>query len=766
MNNQVIFIGSILTNRFGQRTVENLGNWRRIKNKEVDIPINGLFLSGLEANTKEILIQELENPTSLFTATIVIDSKILQDEEIMEKISEKAKKSGSISIRIDDKGYILTKENYDRLKVFSTIFVDYCTDELKNEKNIITQLEIFKGGIQIEQPVIERRNRFDEEEIRLTFHINHPLTNEEISTVVLAANESLNACIELNCYSPNDYENFIKRLQEFGLKDNCNITLIGYPLEDASKLFKSLEKYPYQIDIIYSTCHDLVKLYEEEPYVEKKLLYSQLEGSGKTTLSNYINILKTLEEVEEHVREKNYSPLEAAIYAKTAIDEMYIYDPDYQSPDVDLWDNTNLSQVINHTDGTKKRAICVGFSTLYSAMLRRNKIPMFRYSAPEHMRNIGRIQDDKYQIDTLSIFDITYDLESSNHRKSFSYFGLSPRTFTKSYESEFLTIANSLILPAKTFQELSSKSKDPIESFFHRSYDPLGYTYRMLELMGYIDEKEQIVDIFRHFYELSRDEHLEDIPIDKILQAYIEVEKQENNISKEEEQRIIRDFYETLNKRELIFQKKESILCNQDIPPYSQEVEVVTKENASNLINDLENDTNTPRPIFFKKGLMKEENGNIVIDLSQYQKIEDNASEKEEDSDSESDVIWIDDNSEEKQENSDSESDVIWIEDTSKKIGKDNNSLIPGTHIKKPREREIYESDEEYESYLRKYYSLVFPSIEDTQKENIFIEGTDILKPRERDIYESDEEYEKFLSEYYNMFFPDSKKQEENNKVR
>ena len=52
------------------------------------------------------------------------------------------------------------------------------------------------------------------------------------------------------------------------------------------------------------------------------------------------------------------------------------------------------------------------------------------------------------------------------------------------------------------------------------------------------------------------------------------------------------------------------------------------------------------------------------------------------------------------------------------------------------------------------------------QSDTIFIEETDILKPRERGIYESDEEYEKFLSEYYNMFFPDSKKQEENNKVR
>ena len=735
MNNQINFISAILKRSFNQKTIQNVGNWRRIKTKETDIPVNALLLNNSEPNSKEQIIKEIENSHSLFTATLVIDSFILNDSEIMNAINKKLQIGGTTSVRIEDEGYILTKKDYEKLKAFSCIFVDYTSDEINNEKKIITQKELFKLNEQVEQPVIERRNKFDEVEFRMTFHITHKLIDSELKDLVCYLNNVKNANLELNIYEPNYYEELFNKLQLFGLKKDCNITLIGYPLEDSSNTYSLLEKYPFEMDIIYSTCHDMVNAYEQEPFVEKKLVYSQLEGSGKTTLQNYVNLLKTLEEVEKNVKDKNYSPLETAIYAKSVIDDMYIYDPDYNSQDVDFWDNTNLSQVINHNDGKKKRAICVGFSTLYSAMLRRCNIPMFRYSAPGHMRNIGRIRDDKYNVDTISIFDITYDLKNTNNGSSFCFFGLSPRTLTKKDRSEFLTIANSLVLPWETYQRLLTTSIDPVENFYSHQYHPLGYTCRMLELMKYIDDNEKIIDIYKILYKLSLEDHLDDIEIEAILQAYLEVQRKENNISKDEEQIIIDNFRNSIAERKRYFTKKESILCNTPIETV-EEVDLVTKENAKDLLEELEKKENN-RPVFFKKELLKEENGNIIVDISEEQKSTDNTNNNDNELST-------------KEENKES----FIVED---------DKYIKGTHILKPRERDIYENDLEYENYLQAYYSSIFPNTNNEDNDK-YIKGTRILKPRERDIYETDLEYEKYLEEYYNKYFPTS--EENNKKVR
>ena len=71
--------------------------------------------------------------------------------------------------------------------------------------------------------------------------------------------------------------------------------------------------------------------------------------------------------VEAVVEAGNLSPLEAAVFAKIKIDNEYIYDPD--ADNADEWDNINLSQMINHSVNGQKRAVCMGFSTLYSALL-------------------------------------------------------------------------------------------------------------------------------------------------------------------------------------------------------------------------------------------------------------------------------------------------------------------------------------------------------------------------------------------------------------
>ena len=98
------------------------------------------------------------------------------------------------------------------------------------------------------------------------------------------------------------------------------------------------------------------------------------------------------------------------------------------------------------------------------------------------------------------------------------------------------------------------------------------------------------------------------------------------------------------------------------------------------------------------------------------------------------------------------------------------DEYIEGTNIRKPRVRGIYETDEEYVEFLERFYNHHFPNVEpvtvrifgdvDTYTEEDFSEGyiphTNIRRPRERGIYESDEEYVEFLENFYNHYFPNS----------
>ncbi len=139
-------------------------------------------------------------------------------------------------------------------------------------------------------------------------------------------------------------------------------------------------------------------------------------------------MIENLEGFEREVKEQELSPLEIAILAKMKLDEDYIYDPDYGTIGQDRWDDVNLSQLIHHSDGEHKRAVCLGFSTYYSALLRRNGVPMFRYETTSHSRNIGRIHDEKYGVDSIGLADPTWDLLSENEGvPSYEYFMLAPR---------------------------------------------------------------------------------------------------------------------------------------------------------------------------------------------------------------------------------------------------------------------------------------------------------------------------------------------------
>jgi len=81
-----------------------------------------------------------------------------------------------------------------------------------------------------------------------------------------------------------------------------------------------------------------------------------------------------------------------------------------------------------------------------------------------------------------------------------------------------------------------------------------------------------------------------------------------------------------------------------------------------------------------------------------------------------------------------------------------------------------YEVEYDPSSYSQKESDLrdMFREKEDSSMEHgsEYIPGTNIWKPRDRGVYESDEDYVAYLNAYYSLYFPDVTEQENNSEKR
>ena len=114
---------------------------------------------------------------------------------------------------------------------------------------------------------------------------------------------------------------------------------------------------------------------------------------------------------------------------------------------------------------------------------------MFRYSTDIHVRNIARIVDEKYGVDTIGVCDPTVDGSRIidgvfNESNRFTYFMFSPREAV--YFDPYITIPTSLVLNYEACGEpyLSFLSRDEYENDLSLRYTPDGYAMAMLERMG------------------------------------------------------------------------------------------------------------------------------------------------------------------------------------------------------------------------------------------------------------------------------------------
>ena len=650
--------------------------------------LNGRFMENPEV--REEFLQYLRGcPLS---CSLSIDARFLDDQEILDAI----RNSHNVrEIRIINDGFVLTSDVLNRFADDVVIVCDEVSDDIALEQ---------RNRVYVQHGLYKKETNFIEDDLVSGYFITHELSDRELDYLVDTVNRDNSAdyCqINFRIYDPTQYRDLVTRLHDRGLRDDVRINFLGNPLYDRSETLVGLNEISNNpISITYDTCSDMVTFYTEEPYTVSNMHHSELEGGGKPNFDSYFRMLNVLETQEQHIAEQGYSPLEAAIYVYRFLQQNYAYDPDYRTTDsINTLTNRQLDIVAGNST-----MVCEGYATYYSALMRRCGIPMFRYSTDIHVRNIARIVDEKYGVDTIGVCDPTVDGSriidgDFNESNRFTYFMFSPREAV--YFDPYITIPTSLVLDYEACGEpyLSFLSRDEYENDLSLRYTPDGYAMTMLERMGIRLPEPLTYENYRELVaNLNRTSLFTNMDLNAFSQAYEHVLRTENpNMS---------DFDVTLTVRDGILSMADRLDQIEGFVP------------LINLNGLYENAYDIPAILY------PMENTLSISDFNSMPASE-NVTGQDVDFDQSNSTAqqdYVEQNTGNTLENNSpsiSEEDVNGvIDENMSRIEVNSDEFIPGTNIRKPRCRGDYETDEEYVEYLRDYYGRYFPESVEENREN------------------------------------------------
>ena len=453
-----------------------------------------------------------------------IDARFLTDEII--DILNKSKFLHTI--RITNSGYKVNNDLCSKLD--SRIFI--IADE--QEENLMPE---YQNRITLQHGNYKLTMGYQDNDTVFSYFLDHNPSDNELDALIRDANQlSRTNKVEINYrhYEPKEYKELLKRFQKRGLRKDATVSFLGNPLRDDTTSFKDIDKVSSNpIKIVYDTCHDIIGVYENEPFETNNSHHSELEGGGITSPQSYQQLLEILDEQEKHIKDMGYSPLEATIYVYRYLQKHYAYDPEYQTTDaMNVLTNRQLDIVAGN-----QTLVCEGYATLFSALLRRCNIPTFRYSTHRHCRNVGRIKDTKYNVDKIAVFDPTFDCSTIDENgyfmesDKFKYFMLSPEEIA-AYD-QYITIPTSLVIDyARTSNgtendTLSILSRDLYEADLSLDYTADGYAITMLKLMG-LNPKYNDFREYREFLrELNNTSIFDEIDPKVVSEAYKNVLRKE-----------------------------------------------------------------------------------------------------------------------------------------------------------------------------------------------------------------------------------------------
>ncbi|MCR4581202.1 MAG: transglutaminase-like domain-containing protein [Bacilli bacterium] len=559
--------------------IRTLTNRRNDITEQLGTPIIGVTIDRNINNNDELL--ELLSLAQI-DSCLNINMETLRNPVIYEFLHHLVANNRQIVIlRIMDENYTLTQEDYDLIAQLDpySVYVDDYDDNIEQTGPFLhAQHGLYKYTTS-DEDTGRRTDNYIERDSAQVYHFTRNITDIEIG--LLNSSHFIewdsNPIIEINIHNPSEYMNVLSQLEKINGIERARIRFIGYPLDKSEDQYweaLSQSRLANNIDILFSTCHDLVVMYTQEPFCGRKELYSELEDSGLQSLNNYRTMLRSIDEVSKLIQDNNFSPLESAICAKRYLDKNFIYDDDYREND--QMANINIGDIFIHGNGEKMRAICLGFASLYSVMLRRNGIKCFRYGADQHERNVISIKDPKYNVDTVATVDTTFDL-SSSHSNNLTYdnFLLSPEKAASVY-NDFFTIPDSLIARPESRNSLAIDYPDPYSAFFHPLRPSvIGYDYRMLELMEYARDDDN-----------NTEQYYQDVLIDMYRNGvFSQIDEEKlRSAAKYVEERMGSEF--TPEQVDVALDSRADVIANNNDPTCTS----IYSHNTYSIVNDILND--------------------------------------------------------------------------------------------------------------------------------------------------------------------------------
>ena len=515
--------------------VLSCGQLKKNRSDVVGIPIYSItkFL-GRNDNSNEVYkIIKATSPNG-FPLTLNIDYRLIKDKELLSILKNKLGNSFH-AIRIIGKDYELTYEDFQKLNFFNCIFVDKVDSAIKT-KQVGEDEYLFQ-----ERVIVEQKNKYiksigyeyidDKPNMCFNYYVDKIESFDDIKKITNSIKNSFlnkgNTKIRISyqSYDINNYLNILRAFDEEGLNSDVTFEFIANPIKDDVSLFKKIkDNTKFNIEIKYTTSEERIDSYKKEPVADSRFYHSEIDVEGETTLDNYLDVLEKINEVENHIKEKGYSPLESMIYVYKMLQEEYLYDYSEELDEIDYNRGRDLDKIINNN-----KMVCVGFANLYSVLLRKIGIDVFKYSTTGHVRNIARLQDRKYNIDNISLLDPTWDStsvgEDVDNKYTFFMFSIKDSLKMK----ELLTVPSTLVLKQDEVSEFEKISKPPIEKFLNISYSQNRVAKEMLYKMNLLNNKDSDNEFERIKHILNDSDVFEEIKYDVLIDAISNVYKSENS---------------------------------------------------------------------------------------------------------------------------------------------------------------------------------------------------------------------------------------------
>ena len=708
--------------------------------------------------TLNIIEESFRNNSLIHNREFCIDSRFLKYQEVIDFLNRSRENGYIMYLRIIGEDYVLDEDTYNQLAEFQLIEV--------NDSNIQRQnIELRGGPYNYSVGINEQLNT------EVDGFIKEDMSDEELLELINYINGLDDvSCKKINIrfYNPVVAVEMIERLDRLGLDNNVDIRILGYPLVESSETYNRLEEISNKrnIEVSYTCCHDYLGDFCQEPYLIDNSYYSELEPHGKTDFKTYLKILKFVENFQESVANVD-SNIEKTMMAYQFLNENYYYA--LNAGENRAYGATRDIDKILDTD----EIVCVGYANLLTLMCRRIGIPMFTYAAPQHVMNVARIvekdENGEVILDKICTFDPTNDCGRyvedltqpsgqvrEEQRDSYTFFGLDPETWLHDSETSFITLANALALPKEELDRYGYFSRSPYSSGYVGGYTPRSYMYSMLHLMGYSFDPEN-VNMDDLVAQLQEEGRIGEIPKELIYRAASNLEERKNNRELTDEQ-LVR-ISDSFDRRNRIFSSTNARINLNNVGNQIAYVETYKTNMPEHNFVDI--NAIDVGPQYFEEierlrtGTPRRTTQSTTAEIVQPQP-----------ENPRNEVV--------PPVNQPTQKEPVEVQEPTKFTEEDfSEGYIAGTTIRRPRERGIYETDEEYVEFLRNFYNYYFPDavnnsteIYQPTAERIFTEedfsdgyilGTDVRRPRARGTYETDEEYVEFLREYYEYFFPNTK---------